>query len=148
MALGRDVAVSILKAVDCFAKTKASSDIGLRYSIGLVAPHHLATAPLEKDLRWSGRIEIIVIMLAQYIQATVLMLRGILSDTAAGVDHGTFFLALSGLTALSRSLAISLLNVSWTLNRNIESCTEPLCQLPGCLALKRSLELPTGNFQS
>lgn len=131
----------------CFMKTSTSSDVGLRYSIGSVAPHHLGTVPLEKDLRWGGRILILVIMLAQYTQAAVLMVRRILSDTAAGVDYATFFLALSGLTALFRSLAISLLNVSWTLNENIESCTETLCQLPGCLAFKRSLGLPSKNFK-
>jgi hypothetical protein len=113
----------------------------------MVSPHHLIAVPLEKDLRWGGRVLILIVLIAQYSQAVVLMTRRIVSDTAAGVDYAMFFLALSGLTVLFRSLAISLLSVSWTLNGDIQPCTEALCNFPICLTFKATQGLPDHKFR-
>lgn len=131
----------------CFLTARVPSGNGRRYPIWMVAPHHLTTIPLEKDLRWCGRVLILFVLIAQYSQAVVLMIRRILSDTAAGVDYAMFFLALSGLTALFRSLAISLLNVSWTPDGDIQPCIEPLCNFPVCLTFKESQGLSSKEIR-
>jgi hypothetical protein len=144
---GLTVRYRFARLCGCFIETRVPPDTGLRYPIGSVAPHHLKTTPLKRDLRWGSRALILIILLAQYSQAAVLMIRRILSDTAAGVDYAMFFLVLSGLTALFQSLVISLLHVSWTLDGDLQSCTELWCNLPGCLAFKKSQGLPCKEFR-
>ncbi|KAJ8116072.1 hypothetical protein OPT61_g2424 [Boeremia exigua] len=126
----------------CHVQTRVTPDNGLRYPIGQVGPHHLEAKPLERDLRWGGRLLVLVVMLGQYVQAAVLITRRMLSNTAAGVDYAMMFLVMSALPSLFRSLTISVLNVSWTVNREIEPCTEALCHLPGCAAFKDNQGLP------
>lgn len=128
----------------CCVQTRVPLDTGLRYFIGSVSPCHLEVNTLKRDLRWGGRLLTLIVLIGQYSQAAALMIRRILFNTAAGIDYAMFFLAISGLTALVRSLTISLLNVSWTLKGDIQACTEPVCQLPGCIAFKKGQGLP-GN---
>lgn len=90
---------------------------------------------------------ILTVLIAQYLQSVVLMIRRILSDAVAGVAYAMFFLALSGFTALFQSFAISLINVSWTFNEDIQPCTEALCNFSACLAPKESVGLPIKEFR-
>jgi hypothetical protein len=52
------------------------------------------------------------------------------------------FLILSGLAALIRSIAISLLNVSWTLEEEFRPCKDSLCSFPACIEFRTGLGLP------
>lgn len=56
-------------------------------------------------------------------------------------------LVLSGLTALFRSLTISLLNTSWELGENPQPCPEKLCLLPECVSFKQDQQLPYQKSQ-
>jgi hypothetical protein len=112
-----------------------SGDEG-RFLLGLINPQHIEATPLRRDLKWTGRMMILFILLGQYSQAAVLLSRRILSNTAVGVDYEMSFLVLDGLAALVQSLTIMLLNVTWSLRGEVQPCTEKLCTLPECAALK------------
>ncbi|PSK34862.1 hypothetical protein B9Z65_1445 [Elsinoe australis] len=118
-----------------------------RLGLAIVSPEHIKAVPLDRDLKWVGRLLVLIILSGQYWQAGVLLTRRMLSDTEAGVDYAMAFLVLSGLIALFRSLIILLLNVSWSLDTQITPCTEKLCHLPECIALKKEQELPTQELR-
>lgn len=124
----------------CFA-IAASGEV-LKYPLGYVNPQHVKTVSLTRDLKWGGRMSILFILLGQYTQAAVLLIRRIVSNTAAGVDYAMIFLVFAGLVALLQSLAISILNVSWMLDDQVQPCAESICSLPECIGLKKEQERP------
>ena len=117
----------------CHVAVNASPTPGRFLHLGYVSPHHTRTVPSSRDLRWVGRVLLLLILLGQYAQAAVLLTRRLLSDTASAIDYGMFFLVLSGSVALLQSLTILLLNVSWVVNANTVPCAEKACRLPGCV---------------
>ncbi|KAJ6284632.1 hypothetical protein J3E71DRAFT_389803 [Bipolaris maydis] len=125
-----------------YASTKSSSN-ECRTALGLVNPQHLEMIPSKRDLKWGGRVLILLTLLSQYAQAGVLLSRRILSNTAAGVDYAMAFLVISGLATLLKSLTISLLNVTWVRHEEIQPCTEKLCSLQECTAFKHAQGLPS-----
>ncbi|KAG8161182.1 hypothetical protein KVR01_009446 [Diaporthe batatas] len=128
------------------------TEISLRYrfarlcncglTVAAISPHHLETTALERDLKWAGRLLILLVLLGQYSQAAVLLVRRFLSGTEAGVDYAMLLLVFSGLVGLFQSITISLLNVTWTLQSQVQPCTEPLCSLNECTSLKQEQGLP------
>lgn len=127
----------------CYVNTGVSptADLSL-LRLGLVNPQHIVATSLKRDLTWGSRVVVLIILFAQYSQAAVLLTRRILSNTTAWVDYAMAFLILSGLAALMRSLFISLLNVSWTLEDESRPCAERLCSLPACMESRKRLGLP------
>jgi hypothetical protein len=118
-----------------------TADLSL-LQIGFVNPQHVVATSLKRDLTWGSRVVVLIILFGQYSQAAILLTRRILSDTAAWIDYAMVFLILSGLAALIRSIAISLLNVSWTLEEEFRPCKEALCSLPACIEFRKRLGLP------
>lgn len=127
----------------CGCHLSATSDVDRSFPLSAVGPGHIKATPLERDLTWVGRVLVLLILLGQYSSATVLLIRRILSNTAAGVDYAMLLLVFSGLVALCQSMIISLLNVSWTLEIHVQPCTEPLCSLPECTSFKQEQGLPS-----
>lgn len=137
----------LARLCDCRIDADTAPDMGSRLGLAVVSPEHIKAVPLDRDLKWMGRLLVLIILSGQYWQAGVLLTRRILSDTEAGVDYAMAFLVLSGLIALFRSLIILLLNVSWSLDTEITACTEKLCHLPECIALKKGQELPSQELR-
>ena len=119
----------------CSAST-ASSD-QRRFFLGRVAPQHVETKTLVRDIKWAGRVLILLVLFGQYIQAALLLTRRILSGAAAYVDYAMIFLVLAGTVTLLQSLSISILNVSWSLRADFQPCTESLCSIPDCITFKK-----------
>lgn len=126
----------------CGCRLNNKFDVDRNFSLSVVGPGHIEATPLKRDLKWVGRMLVLLILLGQYCQAAVLLIRRILSKTAAGVDYAMLLLVLSGLVALGQSITISLLNVSWTLESHVQPCTEALCGLPECASFKEEQGLP------
>lgn len=127
----------------CGAYITSTTSKERRFSLGFVSPQHLETTQSRRDVKWTGRVTILIILLGQYAQAGVLLSRRILSNTAGGVDYAMSFLVINGVAALVQSLIILLLNVSWSLRTDIQPCTAKLCTLPECTLSKQEQELPT-----
>lgn len=113
------------------------------FPLGLVSPRYIKAIPLARDLKWGGRVLVLFILLGQYIQAVVLLIRRFLADAAAGIDCAMTFLVLAGITTLLQSLTISLLDVSWTLREDFRPCTEKLCNIPRCVIFKGEQGYPS-----
>ncbi|KAH7061680.1 hypothetical protein BKA63DRAFT_527982 [Paraphoma chrysanthemicola] len=107
-----------------------------RLQLALVNPVHILHEPQQRDLKWFGRVLILVVFCAQYIQAGLLLTRRIMSGTSAHVDFAMSFLVISGLVALFRSLTISLINSTWTVRADSLPCVEKSCFLPSCITFK------------
>ncbi|KAH7068514.1 hypothetical protein FB567DRAFT_409924, partial [Paraphoma chrysanthemicola] len=107
-----------------------------RLQLAFVNPIHLLHEPQPRDLKWCGRVLILVVFCAQYIQAGLLLTRRIMSGTFAQVDFAMSFLVISGLIALFRSLTISLIHSNWTIRADSLPCVEISCHLPSCIAFK------------
>ncbi|KAF2026129.1 hypothetical protein EK21DRAFT_27568, partial [Setomelanomma holmii] len=113
-----------------------------RLHLQFVNPEHLKHVSLQRDLKWFGRVLILVVLSAQYLQAGLLLTRRILTGTAATIDYAMSFLVLSGLIALFRSLAISLAHSAWQLDPDFLPCAEKECQLPSCRTFKKEQGFP------
>lgn len=124
----------------CFDITR---DVERSFSLAAFGPHHLKATPRKRDLTWVGRLLMLLILLGQYCQAAVVLIRRIISNTAARVDYAMFLIVLSGLAALCQSITISLLNVSWTFDYDVQPRTEPLCVVPKCVSFKKEQGLQT-----
>ncbi|CAO2652145.1 Nn.00g004280.m01.CDS01 [Neocucurbitaria sp. VM-36] len=134
----------------CKVRIESSMPSESNMYLGVINPVHTYAIPLRRDLKWSGRVLILVILLMQYVQAGLLLARRFLSDTAATVDVAMFLMVLSGLIALTQSLIISFINQSWLLSSTSSSNNEPCvakdCPLPECVGFKIEQNLPNGNF--
>ena len=92
---------------------------------------------------------ILIILFTQYVLAGLLTTRRLLSNTAATVDTAMFFMVLSGLTTLTQSLIISLINQSWIRSpspASTEPCITTACHLPECMAFRVEQSLPNDDF--
>jgi hypothetical protein len=127
----------------CYVSTGVLPTADLSFlQLGFVNPQHVVATSLKRDLTWGSRVVVLIILFGQYSQAAVLLTRRILSNTAGWIDYAMVFFILSGLAALIRSIAISLLNVSWTLEEEFRPCKEGLCSLPACIEFRTRLGLP------
>ncbi|KAJ0108438.1 hypothetical protein J7T55_002042 [Diaporthe amygdali] len=126
----------------CGCRCNTTLDVERNFPLSAIGPRHLEATPLERDLTWVGRVLVLLILLGQYSQAALLLIRRTLSDTAAAVDYAMLLLVFSGLVALCQSMTISLLNLSWTSEIHIQPCTEPYCSLPECISFKKEQGLP------
>ncbi|KAF2660287.1 hypothetical protein K491DRAFT_574953, partial [Lophiostoma macrostomum CBS 122681] len=111
--------------------------------LGRVNPSHVDALPRVRSLKWQGRVVLLVIFLGQYIQATLLLTRRLLSNTAATIDIAMMCMILSGSVALTQSLMISFLNVRWIVTEPIQPCQEKACTLTECVENKNSQSLPS-----
>jgi hypothetical protein len=127
----------------CYVSTGVLPTADLSFlQLGFVNPQHVIATSLKRDLTWGSRVVVLIILFGQYSQAVVLLTRRILSNTAGWIDYAMVFLILSGLAALIQSIAISLLNLSWTLEEELRPCNESLCSLPACIEFCTELGLP------
>lgn len=116
-----------------------------KISLARVSPQHIEATTLERGMKWSGRLLIVLILFGQYIQAALLLTRRILSNAAAQVDYMMIFLVIVGVITLLQSLFILLLNASWSLCSGTQPCTESLCYLPECVTLKEREGCPSSH---
>ncbi|KAG8627149.1 hypothetical protein KVT40_004632 [Elsinoe batatas] len=68
---------------------------------------------LRRDLKWLGRLLILIILLGQNVQAAVLLVRRIVSKRYATVDVAMFLMVISGITGLLQSLLITFIHTNW-----------------------------------
>ncbi|KAF2124227.1 hypothetical protein P153DRAFT_262152, partial [Dothidotthia symphoricarpi CBS 119687] len=129
----------------CWCRVDMSSSDVPPY-LGVVNLVHIQKKSKVRDLKWFGRMCILVILFAQYVQAAILLTRRIMADAASTIDLAMSFMVLSGLVGLSQSLIISLVNVSWTLDPNFVPCVKSACRIPDCIAYKASQSLPNDVF--
>jgi hypothetical protein len=122
----------IARFCHCHLDTDANAHLPLQY----VNPEHVKPSSLRRDMKWFGRMFILMVLSGQYVQAGLLLARRILSNTAATIDYTISFLVLSGLIGLFRSLMISLAHTTWRLDPEFLPCVEKLCRLPGCRNFK------------
>jgi hypothetical protein len=62
----------------------------------------------------------------------VLLIRRALTETVSVVDYGILSMALAGISGLIQSIIISLLNISWDVQANIDPCVSPHCEVLCC----------------
>lgn len=140
---GTTLKYRLARLCGCYVHTP-SIDEG-RISLNRVSPQHIEATTLKRDMKWSGRVLILLILFGQYTQAALLLTRRILSNAAAQVDYRMIFLVFIGIITLLQSLSISLLNASWSLCSETQPCTESLCCLPECVILKEREGCPTSH---
>ncbi|KAH4012137.1 hypothetical protein HBH70_231740 [Parastagonospora nodorum] len=122
----------------CHLDTGTDSSLPLQ----LVNPEHIKHSSLRRDLKWFGRILVLVVLSGQYVQAGFILARRILSDTAATIDYAMSFLVLSGLIGLFRSLMVSLVHSAWRLDPEFLPFVEKQCQLRSCKNFKDQQGFP------
>jgi hypothetical protein len=125
----------------CCLGTDANARLPLQY----VNPEHVTHSSLRRDMKWFGRMFILIVLSGQYVQAGLLLARRILSNTAATIDYAMSFLVLSGLIGLFRSLMISLAHTAWRLDPEFLPCVEKQCRLPGCRTFKEEQGFPNAS---
>ncbi|KAF2004009.1 hypothetical protein P154DRAFT_519599 [Amniculicola lignicola CBS 123094] len=104
---------------------------------------HLRATSLPRNLKWSSRVLILIILFAQYMQAFVLLIRRYKSHATSTVDTAMLLMAISGITALVQSLAVSMINTEWSFQQYSQPCLDQQCHAPECIGVKKSLGLPT-----
>ncbi|KAF4556301.1 Hypothetical protein D9617_1g081770 [Elsinoe fawcettii] len=124
------------------ADTSHSSSTSPNPYLAGINPEHLTPLYLKRDLKWFGRALILVIILSQYVQAAVLLIRRFISDRSAAVDIAMFLMVISGTVGLLQSLIITFIHTDWKVKEDIESCTVKSCFLPECFMLKQPSERP------
>jgi hypothetical protein len=152
MQVGQDswdekVSIRYMLACMCRVRIDTGSSTPAPRLIG-INPHHLSSKALKRNLKWSGRLFLLVVLFAQYVQAAILLSRRLIANTAATVDCAMILMTISGLSALTQSLVISLIKTTWTLTPDSFSpCIARACRLQSCIALKTELNLPTSTFK-
>lgn len=106
-----------------------------------VTSQHLKPINMSRDLKWAGRMFFLVVLLAQYAQAALIISRRISLGRAATVDTVILMLVISGMTGLVQSLIISCIHQKWTIVPDLEPCTNQACSLQACVAHKSASNL-------
>ncbi len=120
---------------------------GGKFYLSAINPTHVKRRIPKYGLKWHGRVLVLVILFAQYVQATVLLTRRIISHTTATFDMAMFLMVLSGLVGLVQSLIISAVNTSWIFDPETEPCVAKACQRPDCITFKTEHDIPNGIFK-
>ncbi|KAF2225220.1 hypothetical protein BDZ85DRAFT_174934, partial [Elsinoe ampelina] len=123
------------------AAESASTAETPRPYLASVNPQHVVPAYLHRDLKWLGRLLILTILLGQYAQAAVLLVRRIVSKRYATVDIAMFLMVVSGIIGLLQSLLITFIHTDWTIKEEIDCCGVNACALPECINLRQQSDL-------
>ncbi|KAL6711572.1 hypothetical protein ACN47E_004506 [Coniothyrium glycines] len=108
-----------------------------------VNPTHLEPVYLRKNLKWCGRALMLVILLAQYAQAALLLSRRIVLSRFASIDIAMLLMVISGIIGLIQSLTLTIVNTEWKIkDDDLEPCVVKECSLPKCVVFKQQSKLP------
>lgn len=111
--------------------------------IGTVNPVHLCRTPLPYDVKWAGRVFLLVAAGSQYASSLILLVRRLQSSTNAAVDTAKLVLVVSGTVDLVKSLLLLAENSRWTVpNDGFTPCLDASCGLNECVAFKKEQGAP------
>ncbi|KAM7203301.1 hypothetical protein V8F33_002292 [Rhypophila sp. PSN 637] len=112
--------------------------------IGTVNPVHVCCTSLPYDVKWAGRVFILVAAASQYTSSLILLVRRFQSDTNAAVDTAKLVLVICGTVDLVKSLLLLAGNSRWNIPHDGEftPCLDKWCDLDECVAFKEEQGAP------
>ncbi|KAK4210388.1 hypothetical protein QBC37DRAFT_485426 [Rhypophila decipiens] len=112
--------------------------------IGTVNPIHVRRTPLPHDVKWAGRVFILLAAASQYTSSLILLVRRFQSDTNAVVDTAKLVLVICGTIDLIKSLLLLAANSRWTVPHDgkFTPCLDKCCDLDECVVFKEDQGVP------
>ncbi|KAM7213318.1 hypothetical protein V8F06_011329 [Rhypophila decipiens] len=111
--------------------------------IGTVNPVHVRRTPLPYDVKWAGRVFILLAAASQYTSSLILLVRRFQSDTNAAVDTAKLVLVICGTVDLVKSLLLLAASSRWTVpSEGFTPCLDKWCDLDECVVFKEDQGVP------